>query len=239
MLDFAECRARRGAKPHEVAHTMDKILTCTIGLTKSGGIKLTVKDGIANITQTIEMDGAAITTTVQGPTSTSTVTQKDASLVYEVKGPQKTSKVEQIATGLTITCDNFTVDAETITMKSSKDETHTVSGKLDIQATGNASISTDAALALESKGATSIKSTQATSIEATQNFSAQGQNVTLKGLANATVQATATAAMKGAKVEITGQAQASVAAPITDIGQSVTTVKGQMVKVEGTLVKLG
>jgi hypothetical protein len=46
-------------------------------------------------------------------------------------------------------------------------------------------------------------------------------------------------AISGLKVGLKGDTQVDVAAPMTNIGETMTSVKGQLVKIEGALIKLG
>ena len=66
-----------------------------------------------------------------------------------------------------------------------------------------------------------------------------GQNATVSGLMKSTVSGGTEVAVSGLKIGITGDTQVDLAAPMTNLGQTMTTVKGQLVKVEGTLIQLG
>jgi len=87
-------------------------LVCRIELDKKKGVMLTVENDDDQITQTIVMDGTSITTTVEGPDETSTITQEQDSIALE--------------------CKTFTLDAETITCKSTKDTLHDSGQNFDI-----------------------------------------------------------------------------------------------------------
>ena len=75
-------------------------LICTIELDKAQGLTIKVEDPDGKLTQTVTIDGKAITLEVKGDSDTSTVVQKPDSV--------------------TITCKAFTVEADTITLKSKK-----------------------------------------------------------------------------------------------------------------------
>ena len=47
------------------------------------------------------------------------------------------------------------------------------------------------------------------------------------------------ATLSGAQVSVKADAKVEVAAPVTMVGQTMTTIKGTLVSVQGTLVKLG
>ena len=61
----------------------------------------------------------------------------------------------------------------------------------------------------------------------------------VEGQAKVSIKGNTGVDIAGLKVAVTGDAQVDVKAPMTNLGQDLTTVKGAMVKVEGQLVKLG
>jgi uncharacterized Zn-binding protein involved in type VI secretion len=54
-----------------------------------------------------------------------------------------------------------------------------------------------------------------------------------------TIQGAQKVDVKGAQIAVKGDAQVDVAAPATNLGQTMTTVKGSMIKLEGAMVKIG
>jgi hypothetical protein len=95
-------------------------LVCRVELDKTKGIVLTVENGQDAITQTIVMDGTSITTTVKGQNETSKIIQKDGSIHID--------------------CKTFTLNAETITCKSTN-KTHHESGQdFEIKSTSNVNV---------------------------------------------------------------------------------------------------
>ena len=76
-------------------------------------------------------------------------------------------------------------------------------------------------------------------MSATMDAKLSGQNTTVSALMKTTVSGTTEVAVSGMKVGIAGDTQVDLAGPMTNVGQTLTTIKGQIVKVEGTLIKLG
>lgn len=72
-------------------------LVCTIGMDKSKGVSIEIKDTGSNVTQWLLMDGKSIT--------------------LEIKGAAGSSKLVQTADGLEIKCSKLTFDADSITCK--------------------------------------------------------------------------------------------------------------------------
>ena len=99
-------------------------LVCRVELNQTTGITLTVANKDGNITQTATFDGTAITLTCKGQQDTSTITQTSDSI--------------------TVACKNFTVNAESITCKSTKDTQHQAQGTFTMDSTGKASFSSSA-----------------------------------------------------------------------------------------------
>ena len=67
----------------------------------------------------------------------------------------------------------------------------------------------------------------------------KGNNTTVESRLKLSLKGGTDVDVKGIQVAITGDAKLDAKAPMTTIGDALTTVKGQMVKIEGTLVKLG
>ena len=192
--------------------------TCKVELNKEKGITLTVENTTGQITQTVEMDGTQIVIKVKGATDTSTITQK--------------------ADSIEIKCKTMTLDAETLLVKSSKDSVYQSAQKLTMKSTQDMEI------------ASSAKNT----IKAATDILVQGVNATFKGdtsakvqSAEVTVAADAKATLKGSPVEVSsalnldvkGTAVKVAASGTLDLEGQVSTLKGQMTNVQGSLVKLG
>jgi hypothetical protein len=185
------------------------------------------------------MDGTTLTITVKDDNSATTVTQNVDSLEFKVAGPEETSTVMQKQDSVLVTVKNFTVDAEKIEMTSSADTSHTASGKYTVAATGDLSLSSDAKVKTTSTGDTLITATGALTAKATMDATVKGQNLLAEGTMGATLKGGTTVDVKGLQIGIAATAKLEMAGPMTNVGKNITTISGQMVKVEGTLVKLG
>ena len=194
-------------------------LVCRIELDKMTGAKVTIENEESKITQTIHMDGTQILTKVQGEQATSTIVQ--------------------VADAITVTVKNFTVDAETITLKSSKASQWTSQDTLDIKSTKAMTVKSDATQAFEAAQDATYKGMNV-GIKAQSGLTGEGVNTALKGTASlkgeapqVELKATASAKMEGAMVEIKAQGM------LTAESSGMTTLKGSLTSVEGSLVKLG
>lgn len=131
-------------------------LICRVELSKHQGIILTVENKDDQITQTIVMDGTAITTTVKGSDETSTITQ--------------------IQDSVAIKCKTFTLDAETITTTSTKQTRHKSGEKIEILCDKDIQVSATAEAKYKAKK-TLIESTAAAEVKA-PNLKLTGEAVT-------------------------------------------------------------
>lgn len=218
---------------------MGKELVCSIELSKENGITVKVENAKGKITQTIHMDGTTLTTTVKGKDSTSTITQKVGQVLTKVKGKKETSTIDQKDQSVTVKVKNFTVDAETVTMKSKKDSKHTVGAKLTMTSKKDATIKSNAKMTVKSMKAMTLSTTDKLTAKAIKDILCKGKNAQLNGMAKAVVKGGMAATVDATKVDVKAKAQANVAGAITNVGKNLTTIKGQMVKVEGMMVKLG
>jgi hypothetical protein len=196
-------------------------LDCKIELDKQKGITVTVVNSDGKITQTVTMDGTTLTIQVQGQNDTSSWTQKQDSIA--------------------IKCKTFTLDAETITCKSTKATDH------------------------ESQDAFTVKSTKDMTWQsqakivgtATSDMNLSGQNVAIaanqalsgKGPTGVTIEASGgDAQLHGMTVTLKGDTGAKLQGLTVDIkadtqlnaeGTAMATLKGQMASLSGSLVKIG
>ncbi|MBL9042223.1 MAG: hypothetical protein JNM83_11505 [Myxococcales bacterium] len=194
-------------------------LVCRIELDKMTGAKVTIENADGKITQTIHMDGTKITTKVQG--------EKD------------TSTIEQIADTITVTVKNFNVHAEKVTIKSSKQSVWESGDTLDVKSAKAMTIKSDATQALEATQDASYKGMNI-AIKAQTDLKGDAINITLKGTAALKAEApqlalkgSASAKLQGAMIEVKADAM------LTAESSGMTTLKGSLTSVEGSLVKLG
>ena len=218
---------------------MADAFTCTVELSKTGGITVKVVNSKGNITQTFHLDGTSITTTVKGAENTSTITQKDASVVTEVKGSSDTSTLTQKADQVVVKCKTFQVDAEEVKVKSTKDTTHESGAKLTVKSTGDLAISSSAKSSLKSTAAMTLHSDDKIAGDATSKVSFTALQTEVAGTTKLTLKSDTAVAVNGLKVDIAATGTLNAGGAMTEVGKNLTTIKGQLVKVEGTLVKLG
>jgi hypothetical protein len=220
---------------------MSDTLICSVELNKTngGGITINVQNDSGNVTQTIHLDGTTLTVTVKGQNSTSTITQNATTIIHEVQGPQQTSTITQVQDTITVKVQTFEVDAETVLVKSSKDSTHQAQGKLTMTSTDNMSLTTQAKWAAQSTSAMTLNTDDALTTTSVQDTKISGMNATLQGTQNVTVEAGVAAKVSGMTVAVSGSAKADLTSPMTTVGDTFTTVKGDMVQLSGSVIKAG
>jgi hypothetical protein len=170
-------------------------LVCRIELDKKKGVLLTVENGDDKITQTIVMDGTSITTTVKGSEETSTITQKQDSIAMN--------------------CKTFTLDAETITCKSTKETLHESGQNFDIKSGKNIGVAADSAAEYKAMD---------TTIESTSKTEINGGTLVLSG--------SGSAELKGASIKLDAKGLMDLATG------GAATLKGSIVNIKGML-KMG
>lgn len=201
------------------------VLTITLVMdkTKGNGVLLTVQNDDDKITQTWLLDGTQIVTTVKGQQETSTITQKQDSIA--------------------IKCKTYTVDAETITQKSTKASDYESQDTMTIKSTKAMTIESQDVLSSKAMkdfsitsdtGDVAIKASASNvKVTATQNFEvAATMNAKLKGTAGATLESTAVTEIKGIEAKVTGNADINLNGPLSQVGGSgMTQVKGSMIMI--------
>jgi hypothetical protein len=220
---------------------MADTFVCTFELNKTAGITVKLVNQTKQITQTVTLDGTAITLKFDNAQTqkSSTVTQKDESVVTEVKDQANTSTLTQKADSVTVVCKTFEVDAETLTLKSSKDTSHKATGKYTVTAQDDLSVTGSKNGTVKTTMNLNLEATQNLTAKATQNLSLEGLEAAMKAQTKASVDGQTQVEIKGLQIAATAQAALTLEGEITSVGKSLTTVKGQMVNVQGSLVKLG
>ena len=233
-----------GLAPNAMADS--NTLICSLELNKtndgSGGATIIIQNDQAKITQTIHMDGTTLTIKVQDQqnNTTSTITQTGAQFIQEVKGPQETSTITQVQDTITVKVKNFTVDAETVLVKSSKDSTYQAQGKFNATSTQDMTVSSSAKYSLSSTQAMSLSSNDKLSTSSMMDTSISAtQNATISANMKLALSGQTEADLSALQVKITGQAQAELAAPMTKVGQSMTTISGQLIQLQGSMIQVG
>ncbi|NTX13459.1 hypothetical protein HUA76_21875 [Myxococcus sp. CA056] len=197
-------------------------LVCTIELDKQKGITVTVDNADGQILQTVTMDGTSITLKVAGQTDTSTVVQKADSIVVTVK--------------------DFKVDAETITLLSSKTSDWKSQDTLTVESTKDMTFTSQAKLTQSAMQDASLSSSAKINVEATQALAMKGMTASMQATGGEAkvdgltlkLSGTTEATMSGLNVKVSGQAALDLEA------QGMANLKASGVtSVSGALVKLG
>jgi len=219
---------------------MADTLVCRIELDKKDGVTVTVENSKDKITQTIILDGTAITTTVKGKSDVSTITQKQDIVTTKVKSKSDTSTITQKAESVAVKCKNYSVNAETIKMTSTKATTHTSKDKYSVTSTKDMSVKSMSKFSLVSmKGMQAKSGPCVMSAKPSGTLQIKAPMAKLQGMTKVDVKGGASAKMSAAKVEVSGKAMAALEAPITNVGKVKTSIKGAIVTVGGGIVKLG
>lgn len=219
----------------------DQQFSCRIELSKTGGITIIIQDSVLKEMdqRKIVLEAAALTLTVDKNGQSTTITQTDTSIKTEVKGLVATSSIEQDCENITVTCKTFKVEADTITLKATLDGTFETGTTCDIKSTQATTIDSKAAMTLKSVTAMALDSKSSVAVQAVTNLTMEGAQTTLKGTTQLTAESSGTTNLEGMTVTVKGNTQATVEAPVTSVGQSMTTIKGQMIEISGALVKIG
>ena len=195
-------------------------LVCRIELDKNQGIILTVENEEGQITQTAVMNGESITFTSEGANDKSTITQKPDSVV--------------------IKCKDFTLESDTITCKSTKDTLHSSEGKFDIKSTKDMTLTSTAKLTEDATSDISIKGMKV-SVSADDKAEISGLDTAVNAKLKMEMGGT-TLAIKGeAQAEMEGGASVKVSSKgmLNLESTGITTLKGSMTNIQGTMVKVG
>jgi hypothetical protein len=196
-------------------------LVCTIDLDKEKGLIVTVEDSEGKLTQTVKLDGKAITLEVKSNSDTSTLVQKPDSI--------------------SLTCKSLSVNADTITLQSKKESAWTSEKTLRLQSTEDMTLTSSAKL--------TQKATQDALLSSSANFQVKAtQKLTLEGMEGQLSTKGGPLKLEGVKLEMKGKSQAELAAPLIKVAaqgklglesSGVAELKGSMTSVSGSLVKLG
>ncbi len=213
-------------------------LVCSIELSKTAGVTVLVKKG-DQVTQTITMDGTTVTIAVEHGDKKTTITQDAEGIELNVKGPADTSTVVQKADKVEITCRSFKVTAESVEISSSADTKHSAEGAYSVTSGADLSLSSRAALGTSSVGATTLSALGAFEASALGDATLRGQKALVEGLIGTTVQGVASLDLKALQIVAAAGAKFEAAGPMTTIGKNLTTVSGQLVRVQAARIQLG
>lgn len=220
---------------------MSDTLVCSIELSKTKGISLTVRNAAQKLTQTVIVDGATIVTQIKQDDSAicSSVTQSKDAIVTKIASDADTSTVTQNPQTFQVQCKNFIVSAESVTVKSTQKTAHESGSTYSIVSQADLTGSATTSMSLHAGTQLALASDATLSLTARSDLSASAINVSVAGSATTAIKGNGTMSVAGAQVSVSGDAQVTLAAPITKVGQNITTIEGQLVEVKGALVKLG
>ncbi|MCY1075144.1 hypothetical protein [Archangium lansingense] len=198
-------------------------LVCTIELDKEKGITVKVEDTQGQLTQTMTLDGEGITLEVKSSSDTSTIVQK--------------------ADSVTVTCKDFKVTADTVTLESKQASKWTSQQTLELKSTQDMTFTSSAKL---TQSATQDLALSSSTGKASMKASAS--KVELEGM-QASLKATAgEAKVDGLQLALSGSAKAELKAPMVTVSAQgklglestgMADLKGSITSVGGSLVKLG
>jgi hypothetical protein len=137
----------------------------------------------------------------------------------------------QVQDKITINVQAFELDAETVTVTSSKDTSHTAQGKFTVQSTDDMSITSQAKFTLQS--------TKAMEVDTNDDLTISSVKDTKHSAMNTTSQSQVKAEIDAVQITVSGTAKVEVSAPMTNVGQDLTTIKGSLVQVNGQMNMIG
>lgn len=214
---------------------------CKIELSKTDGIAISIRDLSQpdQIYKQVILQGDSLIIKTNKAQESATITQTETSLTTEVKNAQGSTKIEQGPEAVTVTCKTFTVDAESITLKSKQDTTCSAKGAWSISSTKDFSVETQAACKLTSSAAMTLDATSNTTIKSAAGLKLQAPSIGGSADSSLDMQSSGALNLKGGAVSVKGDMRASLDSPSTTVGSSMTTIQGQIVSISGSLVKLG
>ena len=214
---------------------------CKIELSKTDGIAISIRDlsQPEQIYKQVILQGDSLIIKTNKAQESATITQTETGLTTEVKNAQGSTKIEQGPEAVTVTCKTFTVDAESITLKSKQDTTCSAQGACSISSTKDFSVKTQAACKLTSSAAMTLDATSNTTIKSAAGLKLQAPSIGGSADSSLDMQSSGALNLKGGAVSVKGDMRASLDSPSTTVGSTMTTVQGQIVSISGSMIKLG
>lgn len=214
---------------------------CKIEMSKTDGIAISIRDLSQpdTVYKQIILQGDSLVIKTNKTDSSATITQTETSLTTEVKNAQGSTKIEQGPEAVTVTCKTFTVDAESIQLKSTQDTTCTASGEWSVTSTKDFKVATQANCELKSTSAMTLDATSSSTIKSAAALKLQAPSINGSADSSLDLQSNGALNLKGGAVSVKGDMRASLDSPSTTVGSTMTTVQGQIVSISGSLVKLG
>lgn len=219
---------------------MSRTLTCSIELSKSAGVTLTVTDEGGGITQTLVMNGTAICATVKGAEGSTTITLGEGDIQLEVAGPQARSTVRQIQDRVVIRCRSLEVEADEIQMKSSGDTRHQVGGALTVKSEGDMALTTSGRCSVSSTGDMNLDTQAALTATAARDAKLSASNAAIEAATRLSAGGGSSVAISAPTIDVSATMALDLSAALATLsGEASATVSGKLVNVEGDLIKLG
>jgi hypothetical protein len=218
------------------------VFSCRIELSKSDGITIIIKDGSQpeQVQRSIVLGPTAITVTCQkSPQVVTKVTFGEGTLRTSCTTEKGTTTIDQDGEQVKVACKTFQVDAETITLKATADGRIETGGTCTVKSTKDALVDSAAKLTLTSVQAMALDGKADVTMAAVAKLALTGNQTEVKGTASFAAASDGTATVDGMTVAVNGQTQLTLEAPLTSVGKDSTTVKGSIVEISGTLVKIG
>lgn len=214
---------------------------CKIELSKTDGIAISIRDLSQpdQIYKQVLLQGDSLIIKTNKAQTSATITQTETSLTTEVKDAQGSTKIEQGPQAVTVTCKTFTVDAESITLKSKEDTTCTATGAWSVTSTKNFTLETKADCELKSGAAMTLDATSTATIKSAAALKMQAPSIGGTADSSLDLQSSGALNLKAGAVSVKGDMRASLDSPSTTVGSTMTTIQGQIVSISGSLVKLG
>lgn len=214
-------------------------LICSIELSKERGVTVKVVDDQGKVTQTVELDGTKMTLQVKTNEAETVWEQRDASIRCTVKKGSDQTEIEQSPTNIELRCKNFLVEAESVDVSATKDMSLTAKGKGTLKTRKDLTLQSSAKATLKATRDVSVDSGTKLKLEGGTQASLAAPQIALKASAKASIDGGTQLQLTAIKVQAKGKAQLEAAAPITNVGQALTSVKGSLLKLEGALIKMG
>lgn len=214
-------------------------LVCSIELSKERGVTVKVVDDDNKVTQTVVLDGASLTLQVKTSEAQTVWQQKDASIRCTVEKGSDQTEIKQSPTNIELKCKNFLVEAESVDVSATKDMALAADGKGTWKTTKDLALQSSAKATLKAAGDATVDGGAKLKLDGGTQASLSAPQVALKAKAKASIDGGTQLQLTAIKVQAKGKAQLEAAAPITNVGQALTSVKGSLLKLEGALIKMG
>ncbi len=220
----------------------ETLFNCKIQLSKKGGISISINDLSQpdQVYKQIILDSDSLVIKTNKQASSSTITQIEDKLTTQVTTEAGTTTIEQGPEEVKVTCKRFVVDAESITMTSKEDTTHTATGKYSVTSTKDYAVASSAKCSLSSDSDMALSTQGKASMSApTAQVSVSSPKIELQAQTSLTGESGGALSLKGGAVSIKGDMRAELSSPQTTVGNAMTTVEGNIVSITGSLVKIG